>query len=944
MSTTHQPDKRFKVALSFAGEQRDFVKAVAERLSNRLGRERVLYDHYYEAEFARPDLDTYLQRLYHEDSELIAVFICADYEKKEWCGLEWRVVRDLIKKREAEDIMPLRFDNTEIAGLFSIDGYVWINGRSPEEIAGIILTRSGVAPTTPSAIPPRIDLIHLPAGAEHFLGRDAELTSLDAAWASSGKTAIVELIAPGGTGKTALVKRWLDGMKASGWRGAQRVFGWSFYSQGTSDDRNASEDHFLAEALKWFGVAVEPSLNPWDKGRKLAEAIVASRTLLVLDGVEPLQYPPGPLAGELKAPGLQALLTHLASAGHPGLCVLSSREFLKDLAEWVGGAVRRIDLGNLADADGAKLLHTLGASKAGASHIASDDEELKTASREVKGHALTLSLLGRYLALAFDGDIRKRDQVDFREADAETSEGHAFRVMAAYEAWFEREGEKGARELAALRLFGFFDHPASQKSLRALRQPPAIAGLTRPLVTLKPEQWKATLKHLENCGLIQSSNDKTVIDAHPLIRDYLGKTLRERLPEAWKEGHKRIYEQLKTSVPHRPEGLAGLQPLYQAIAHGCQARLWQQACDEVYRDRILRGTGSDGFYSINKLGAIGADLGAVTCFFVEPWRRLAPALTEAHQAWLFNQAAFFLCALGRFEEALEPTQAGAEMWVKQEDSENSAISYINLSELQLSLGRITAAVADAEQAVDYADRSCNPFWHIASRTTQTNACRHQGDTEAALHDFAEAETMQAQRQPDYPLLYSLHGFNYCELMLAEAERAAWCGKTDAAQLKACNEVGRRAAQTLAWAKQGTNGSLLDVALDHLTLTRCALYIALLQNRSPDTDAQTHAETAISGLHQAGQQGDLPRGLLTRAWLRHCLGDIDGTAADLNEAHRIAARGGMKLHLADIALTRARLFHDRAELTKARALIEECGYGRRLGELEDAEAAAKAWTS
>jgi hypothetical protein len=45
---------------------------------------------------------------------------------------------------------------------------------------------------------------------------------------------------------------------------------------------------------------------------------------------------------------------------------------------------------------------------------------------------------------------------------------------------------------------------------------------------------------------------------------------------------------------------------------------------------------------------------------------------------------------------------------------------------------------------------------------------------------------------------------------------------------------------------------------------------------------------------------------------------------------------MKLFLADIALTRARLFEDKAELAKARALIKECGYGRRLPELEDAE--------
>ena len=138
--------QRFKIALSFPGEHRSFVEQVASKLAHEVGRYQVLYDRYYEAEFARPDLDTYLQRLYHDESELIAVFLCADYERKEWCGLEWRAVRDLIKKRKASTVMPLRFDNTEIPGLFSIDGYVWIDKRTPEQIADLILQRMGKHP------------------------------------------------------------------------------------------------------------------------------------------------------------------------------------------------------------------------------------------------------------------------------------------------------------------------------------------------------------------------------------------------------------------------------------------------------------------------------------------------------------------------------------------------------------------------------------------------------------------------------------------------------------------------------------------------------------------------------------------------------------------------------------------------------------------------------
>jgi pimeloyl-ACP methyl ester carboxylesterase len=139
------PLKRLSMAFSFPGEYRQFVQDVATHLTKYFARERILYDRFYEAEFARPDLDTYLQRLYHDESELIVVFLCAGYEQKEWCGLEWRAIRDLIKQRQLSTVMPLRFDATEIPGLFSIDGYVWIGDRGPEAIANLIVERSRIS-------------------------------------------------------------------------------------------------------------------------------------------------------------------------------------------------------------------------------------------------------------------------------------------------------------------------------------------------------------------------------------------------------------------------------------------------------------------------------------------------------------------------------------------------------------------------------------------------------------------------------------------------------------------------------------------------------------------------------------------------------------------------------------------------------------------------------
>ena len=68
------------------------------------------------------------------------------------------------------------------------------------------------------------------------------------------------------------------------YRGAERVYCWSFYSQGTSD-RAASADLFIDQALRWFGDSVPTAGSPWDKGERLAGYIRQERTLLILDGL-----------------------------------------------------------------------------------------------------------------------------------------------------------------------------------------------------------------------------------------------------------------------------------------------------------------------------------------------------------------------------------------------------------------------------------------------------------------------------------------------------------------------------------------------------------------------------------------------------------------------------------------------------------------------------------
>lgn len=134
-------ERRFCVALSFPGEQREFVEKVADYLGEEFGKDEVFYHNRFEAELAQPDLDVCLEDIYQNESYLIVAFLCAEYEKKDWCGLEWRVIKDMIKKGRASDIMLVRLDDAHIPGLLSIHGYVNAKDRKPHEIADLIVER-----------------------------------------------------------------------------------------------------------------------------------------------------------------------------------------------------------------------------------------------------------------------------------------------------------------------------------------------------------------------------------------------------------------------------------------------------------------------------------------------------------------------------------------------------------------------------------------------------------------------------------------------------------------------------------------------------------------------------------------------------------------------------------------------------------------------------------
>ena len=815
---------------------------------------------------------------------------------------------------------------------------------------------------------------HLRHTTEHLLGREQELAALDQAW-NNPPTNVFSIVAWPGAGKTSLVVRWMAQKAKEDWPGFERVFEWSFNSQGIGKPGAASADTFIASALEFFG---DPALaasaaSPQDKGAQLAQLVTRRRALLVLDGLEPLQHPPGgPLAGQLRDKALEAMLSCLA-LDNLGLCVLTSHVRVANLDGYRETTAPVLELQRLSTPAGIELLKTVG--------VHGTEAEFQQLVERVAGHALTLDLLGRYLAEAHNGDICRQDQVKLDKADEEIKGGAAFETVAAYEQWLSSGGERGQRQLAMLRVLGLFDRPADAGCLEALRREPAITSLTEPLVGLEEADWNLILSTLRKCGLIyggvpSAARAQPSLDTHPLVHEYFAKQLRERHAEAWRLAHLRLHKHLASIDIKAQPTLEDLRPLYRAVVHGCLAGEPLLAFG-VYHDRIL----GEDYYSQRRLGAVQHDLAVIRYFFDEEWTRPSGALPIASRAWLLRQVGFRLRALGMIEDARIPWRtafslatevASAEIWPTEKRLRCASMNAESLSRLELLLGKVDAALGYAHDSFKHAKDCGSPFQQAIAKCSLADALYQRGDRDQSGRLFHEAEKLFQGAEPEHELHRRENRCRHCELQLAEPERFAWQelmrGTTqippahEYAFCSLCAGIAQSAIESLETAEVSSWHSLMACA--HLLWARAAVCRAAFESDgAPRTaaiqTARRESEAGIKANQDAGNQHETPRHLLTHAWC--CCAEAaerrtqgrpvqaaeceEAARADLNNAWQIAERGPMWLHMADIHLHRARLFFrekpypwtsPQADLAAAEKLINDYGYHRRDEELADAK--------
>lgn len=138
--TMEPSDFDYDVALSFAGEDREFVDPIASLLKRR--QVNVFYDAFEQGALWGKDLYQHFSKVYFERSRFFVPFLSQNYAAKKWTIHELRNAQArAFQQTRQEYILPIRLDDTEIPGILPTIGHLTYHNHTPEQIVDLILEK-----------------------------------------------------------------------------------------------------------------------------------------------------------------------------------------------------------------------------------------------------------------------------------------------------------------------------------------------------------------------------------------------------------------------------------------------------------------------------------------------------------------------------------------------------------------------------------------------------------------------------------------------------------------------------------------------------------------------------------------------------------------------------------------------------------------------------------
>ncbi|NKB33071.1 MAG: hypothetical protein GKR91_08240 [Pseudomonadales bacterium] len=696
----------------------------------------------------------------------------------------------------------------------------------------------------------------MPITSLELFGRDNELELLNYYWQQS-ESNVVQLIAFGGVGKSSLVNRWLSDLNKSEYKVAERVYAWSFYWQGESSELKSSGDLFIEHALEWFGDEEPASGTPWAKASRLAKLIRSKKTLLVLDGLEPMQLGPGPKQGQIENPAISCLVREL-SEENTGLCLITSRLEVRDLENYADGRIGTIDLGHLSKEASASYLQSLG--------VSGEISELETAGELYEGHALSLSLFGGYLSVVHGGSINSYKSIESLFGES-TLDSHAKNVLSAYLKYFE-----DSPALKILFLLSLLDRAIELSELQSIANFADIKGLTTELNQLTKAKWRFSIKQLHDSRLVsvEKVRNELVLDCHPIVRDFSIEYQRSNNISDWIKGNDLLFGYFNSVTSDFPTSMQELEPLYRAVRYGANAGRIEEAF-HIYFEKIKRKQ-----FSMFTEGSHYADQACIKAFFKKEWDEPLPSLPGEAKGYLLSSAAANLIYLGDIYTAIDPSLKSIEWYVQNGKFLEAASAAGPLMSMLIMAGEMSRALTLEQEMSAIINSSENKVIQGMAANFSGYAQHLKGESENAFEYFERSEAVLLSSNPVSPAPFPTISSYYCKYLL------------DNGDVKGALN---RALKTFAWRHLES----WQVAIDTTSLLASdILVLGLIFLESGDKiNAKKYLDRQIELLKTADEWLYLPTGLSSRARFHTAVENFQEALKDLDEAISISQITGAK---------------------------------------------------
>ncbi len=140
---TEPTDYEFDFAVSFAGEDRDFVQEVVDAAKGDLS---VFYDRDFEAEAWGEDGIEYFTNVYMNRARYVVMFVSHHYGEKMWTKTERRAALARAATERQAYVLPVRLDDTQLPGLLPTTIYLDSRRVGIQGVIDAIKQKIGGAP------------------------------------------------------------------------------------------------------------------------------------------------------------------------------------------------------------------------------------------------------------------------------------------------------------------------------------------------------------------------------------------------------------------------------------------------------------------------------------------------------------------------------------------------------------------------------------------------------------------------------------------------------------------------------------------------------------------------------------------------------------------------------------------------------------------------------